>query len=668
MSLSLILIAIGLAAASGLPGLGLSRSSVWVQRISAVFMTLAAILGVSGAAAGLFTQHNAIVNFPWQAAGHSFVGLDALSAFFLFPVFLMGGLGAIYSLGYWPQRQYPHNGRKLHLFWGLLTAGMALLVISRHAMAFLFGWEVMALSAFFLVSTEDEKTECRQAGWIYLIATHIGTLTLFGLFALWRWATGAYALMPAAAEAISLPVLNLLFLLVLIGFGLKAGVMPLHFWLPGAHANAPTHVSAMLSGVVLKMGIYGLVRFLSLLPDPPAVWGGLILLLGAVSGLLGVVFAIGQHDLKRLLAYHSVENIGIILMGLGLAMLGRSLDRPEWVVLGLAGCLLHVWNHSLFKALLFLCAGSVVHSTHTRQIDQLGGLAKTMPWTAAMFLVGAAAICGLPPLNGFISELFVYLGLLGAMSSDGITGSAAVIVVPVLAMIGALAVACFVKVYSAVFLGSPRTPAAMNPHEAPFSMRGPMGVLAACCAVIGIVPIVLTPVLDSAIAVWMLDSDIMSPSVCMAAPLEAISILSIVLIALFAVLSLALRLRHSPLRSTVTWDCGYAAPTSRIQYTASSLAQMIVALFNWVLRPDMHKPHIEGVFPRPTKMHSHVDDAVLDKVLLPFGSRIEMWFGWFRRFQHGMIQQYVLYILIAVILMLSTLIPFEEFMTRLFAR
>ena len=229
-------------------------------------------------------------------------------------------------------------------------------------MAFLFGWEVMALSAFFLITTEDQREECRQAGWIYLIATHVGTLTLFALFALWRWATGSYALTPVASDAMGLGVMNVLFFLSLIGFGIKAGIMPLHFWLPGAHANAPSHVSAMLSGVVLKMGIYGLVRFLSLLPDPPYLWGGLILLLGAISGLLGVVFAIGQHDLKRLLAYHSVENIGIILMGLGLAMLGRSAGRPEWIVLGLAGCLLHVWNHSLFKSLLFLSAGSVVHS------------------------------------------------------------------------------------------------------------------------------------------------------------------------------------------------------------------------------------------------------------------------------------------------------------------
>ena len=193
--------------------------------------------------------------------------------------------------------------------------------------------------------------------------------------------------------------------------------MPLHVWLPSAHAIAPSHVSAIMSGVIIKMGIYGLVRVTSLLPHPPLEWGAVVLALGVVSGVLGVAFAIGQHDLKRLLAYHSIENIGIIVMGLGLALIGRSLGRADWVVLGLGGGLLHVWNHALFKALLFLSAGSVIHAAHTREIDHLGGLAKAMPWTSLCFLVGAVAICGLPPLNGFVSEFLIYLGLFGTLGT-----------------------------------------------------------------------------------------------------------------------------------------------------------------------------------------------------------------------------------------------------------
>ena len=411
MTLGLILAAVVLAATSGLPGVLLRRSSDWGQRIAMWMMVGAAMAGLGGAIGSYGADQTATTAIPWLAAGSPVVGVDALSAFFLFPILLMGGLGAVYGLGYWPQSRHRGNGRKLRLFWGLMVAGLTLLVIARDGMSFLLGWEVMALSAFFLVSTEDYRAQCREAGWVYLIATHVGTLTLFAMFALWRWATGSYALQPAA-EGMSMIVKNALFFMALLGFGLKAGMMPLHFWLPSAHANAPSHVSAMLSGIVLKMGIYGLLRMLSLLPSPLPIWGGLILFLGVVSGLLGVVFAIGQHDLKRLLAYHSVENIGIILMGLGLAMLGRCAHRPEWVVLGLAGCLLHVWNHSLFKSLLFLCAGSVVHGAHTREIDRLGGLAKVMPWTAGLFVVGAVAICGLPPLNGFVSELLVYMGSL----------------------------------------------------------------------------------------------------------------------------------------------------------------------------------------------------------------------------------------------------------------
>ncbi|MHC1701935.1 MAG: proton-conducting transporter membrane subunit [Humidesulfovibrio sp.] len=678
MALNLILIAIALAAGSGLPGLALPRASLAGQRIAAGLMCLAALAGLAGALAvltglaGLAAGGLQAAAFPWPAMGNGFVGLDALSAFFLVPVFLMGALGSLYGLGYWPQDRHRRNARKLQLFWGLLVAGMALLVVGRQAMVFLLGWEVMALTAFLLVTTEDHREESRRAGFIYLFATHLGTLALFALFALWRWGTGSYALTPVSAGILGPGLQSALFLLALVSFGLKAGMMPLHFWLPGAHANAPSHVSAMLSGVVLKMGIYGLVRFLWLLPDPPGFWGGLILTLGAASGLLGVVFAIGQHDLKRLLAYHSVENIGIILMGLGLALLGRTAGRPDWVVLGLAGCLLHVWNHSFFKSLLFFCAGSVDHAAHTRQLDQLGGLSKTMPWTALMFLVGAVAICGLPPLNGFVSELFVYLGLFRTVTLAGEVATAAMLGVPVLAMIGALAVACFVKVYGAAFLGEPRTPAAAKAHESPLSMRAAMAVLALLCALIGLAPVLLVPLLDTALAPLLaglaLEPGTAAPGLGSLVPLGTIGVLALALVAATALLGLAAWRRAGSSRRAGTWDCGYAEPTSRMQYTASSFAQMIVVMFGWVLRPHVQEPRVEGLFPLPAKTHSHVDEVVLDRMLVPLGRRVERWFAWFHQFQQGLTQHYVLYILIAVVLLLGSLIPVDGNLAHLFVR
>jgi hydrogenase-4 component B len=553
---------------------------------------------------------------------------------------------------------------------------MALLLVSRNALVFLLGWETMALSAFFLISTEDHRARCRDAGWIYLVATHIGTLSLFALFALWRWATGSYDLVPAAAGTLGAGVKTALFLLALIGFGLKAGIMPLHFWLPTAHANAPSHVSAIMSGVVLKIGIYGLLRVLSLLPGPPAVWGALILLLAAISALLGVVFAIAQHDLKRLLAYHSVENIGIILMGLGVALLGRSLNRPTWVVLGLAGCLLHVWNHALFKSLLFLCAGSVLHSAHTREIDRLGGLSKTMPWTAPLFLIGAIAICGLPPLNGFVSELLVYLGLLDSVAGHGGGGSAVALVAPILAIVGALALACFVKAFSAVFLGSARTHAAAHAHEAPVSMRGPAMLLAGGCILIGLAPMGVAPVLDSAVAAWVPQAGPSLVPLRTLVPLGTVSALACVLVVLVVALGALYLWRRAAVPGVLgtpgvpgvgTWDCGYAQPTSRIQYTASSLAQMIVDMFGWVLRPRTHQPRVQGAFPKPTQVHSHVNDPVLDRLLIPMAHSIAGGMRWFHRFHQGLTQHYVLYILITVMVLLAALIRFDALLARLFA-
>ncbi len=675
MALTLVLIAIALAAGSGLPALALPRSSLAGQRLAAGVMCLAAVLGLGGALAcltGAGAEGALFASFPWpdtlRVLGQGRVALDALSAFFLVPVLLMGALGPLYGLGYWPQDRHSRNARKLQLFWGLLVAGMALLVVARHALVFLLGWEIMALAAFLLVTTEDQREESRRAGFIYLLGTHAGTLTLFALFALWQGATGSFELVPVAAGGLGPGAQGGLFLLALAGFGFKAGIMPLHFWLPGAHANAPSHVSAMLSGVVLKMGIYGLVRFFLLLPELPGIWGGLVLTLGAVSGLLGVVFAIGQHDLKRLLAYHSVENIGIILMGLGLAMLGRAAARPEWLVLGLSGCLLHVWNHSFFKSLLFFCAGSVDHGARTRQLDQLGGLSKNMPWTASLFLVGAVAICGLPPLNGFVSELFVYLGLFKTVTVTGNAGGAAMIAVPVLAMIGALAVSCFVKVYGGAFLGEPRTPAAAKAHEAPWSMRGPMAVLALLCAGIGLAPMLVAPLLDRVLLAVADGSGQALPGLETLVPFTLLSLLSAGLLALIILLSFVFLRRCRTAPRTGTWDCGYAQPTSRMQYTATSFAQMIVVMFGWVLRPHVQEPRVEGLFPLPTKTQSHVDEVVLDRALVPLGRMAERWFAWFHQFQQGLTQQYVLYILIAVVLLLGSLIPLEGYFADLFAR
>ena len=590
--------------------------------------------------------------FPWPAIGDSILRLDALSAFFMVPVFLIGGLGSVYGLGYWPAKENPRGARKLQAFWGLLVAGMAILLAAGHALSFLFGWELMALASFFLITVEDEREDCRTAGWIYFIAAHVSSLLLFGLFAYWKKATGSFDLVPLLPGAIAPRALNVVFCVALVAFGLKAGIMPLHFWLPGAHASSPSHVSAILSGVVLKMGVYGLVRFVWLLGTPPASWGIAVLLLGAASGLFGVAFAIAQHDIKRLLAYHSVENIGIIMMGFGLVLLGRSYGHPLWIALGMGGCLLHVWNHSLFKPLLFFGAGSVVHATGTRDIDKLGGLAKSMPWTAALFLVGAAAICGLPPLNGFVSEFLIYLGLFRTVIEGGAPGFIGAIAVPALAMIGALALACFVKVFGTVFLGERRCASLPEAHEAPLSMLAPMSLIALFCALIGMAPALFGPALDAATASLAALPLPRGSGIASIAPLGAIGGLGLVLLAVVAALSLPLALRSRKTGRVLTWDCGYAAPTARMQYTASSFAQPIVSLFGFLLHPRVHRPRVEGAFPAASAMESHSEDGTLEGVIMPASRELTQRFGWFKRFQQGLAQEYVLYIAIAAIALL----------------
>jgi hydrogenase-4 component B len=656
MSERLVLLGIITIACSGMPGLFFKPGSLGGQRLANLLTVLGGVLGLCGVGVFWLPGDSEPIALSWSVPGVEFVvEVDGISAIFLVPVCLISVLGSIYGLGYWKETDHPDNGRKLRLFYGLLTASMALLVIARNAILFLVAWEIMALSAFFLITTEDDQKPVREAGWIYLVATHLGTLCLFALFALWRSASGSFALVPLAEGKAAPAVATAMFILAIAGFGLKAGIMPLHVWLPGAHAAAPSHVSALLSGVLIKMGVYGIVRFTSLLPAPPPWWGGTLLFLGVVSGVLGVAFAIGQHDLKQLLAYHSIENIGIIVMGLGLALVGRSLGRADWIILGLAGSLLHVWNHALFKALLFLGAGSVVHAVGTREIDRLDGLSRAMPRTSLCFLVGAVAICGLPPLNGFVSEFLIYLGLFGTLGGSGGTSFAgAAFAAPALALVGALAVACFVKVFGVVFLGTPRSVDARRAHEAGPAMIAPMAVLVACCIFIGLASPLIAPVLGEAIAEWAPEVQNAVPPLTALAPLGSITVMNLVLLAGLALAAgfLWRRLRQGAVETGPTWGCGYVAPSPRMQYTSSSFAQMLVGLFGWALRPKTHAPKNLPLFPGPTDFHSHLPDPMLDEAVLPtfrFGARV---FSRLRVFQQGSIQMYLLYIFLALLALL----------------
>jgi hydrogenase-4 component B len=657
MSEWLTLVAVGVLAFSGVPALFLSRTGSTGQWVSTGLVAAGCLGGLVGVGVYWATGAGAGVGLPSSGPMGTFrVRVDGLSALFLVPVFLVALLGSIYGLGYWRQAAHPTNGRKLGFFYGLLAAGMALLLVAVDGFVFLVGWEVMALAAFFLVTTEDHKDEPREAGWVYLVATHLSTLCLFGLFALLFAATGSLELAPIRPEQLGPGTSTALFVLALVGFGLKAGVMPLHVWLPGAHAAAPSHVSALMSGVIIKMGIYGIVRFTAILPHQRPEWGVAVLGLGAVSGVLGVAYAVGQHDLKRLLAYHSIENIGIIVMGIGLALLGRSLNRPDWVALGLAGGILHVWNHALFKALLFLSAGSVLHATGTREIDQLGGLAKPMPATALCFLAGAVAICGLPPLNGFVSEFLIYLGLFRTLTSSTGPALAGAFAVPALALIGGLAVACFVKVYGAVFLGTARSEHGHRAHEAGPTMIAPMAVLVGCCLFIGLFPNLVAPALAMGIESWSRGTAAAGGQLGSLAPLGAVGGAAIALLcALLGALAL-LRwvVGRRPLAAGATWGCGYAAGTPRMQYTSSSFAQMLVRYFAWALVPRVRKPKPQqlALFPGPSGFHSEVPDAVLDRAVFPIARAGARVLSWLRVLQQGSVQAYLLYIFLTLLALL----------------
>jgi hydrogenase-4 component B len=668
---SVVLLPPMLLVASGLAALLLGRARGASHAVGAAGAAAASLLGLVVTIVLLVRGQPVELSLPWNTAvGASFsVAMDALSGFFLLAIYSLCGLCAVFGHGYLGHALETRGVGAHWLFYCGLAASMALVVLARNAVLFLVAWEVMSLSSWLLVTFEHDREEVRSAGITYLVATQIGTAFLLVMFLL-LGVGAAGSPVPAGPAAPDLDFAGFLspgrsagmagaiFLLALVGFGTKAGIVPLHVWLPEAHPAAPSHVSAVMSGVMIKTGIYGILRMLTFMGPPPAWWGWTILLAGCVSGIVGVLFALAQHDIKRLLAYHSVENIGIICAGIGIGLLGVSYQAPLVAVLGFSGGILHVLNHALFKGMLFLGAGAASEAAGTREIDRLGGLLRRMPVTGGSFLLGSVAISGLPPLNGFVSEFLVIVGAFTAITLPLASGAAAgAVALGSLAVVSGLAIACFTKAFGIVFLGEPRTAAASRATERKLSMIVPLLVLAAACAGIGIAGWLVVPAIGPLAAGMAGLPAGTAPGLLAAvrgsllrAMLAAGGLAAVA--AALTLLRVALQRRRTA-ASALTWDCGYSRPSPRMQYTSSSFAQPLVGMFRGLLATRTHAPDLGSPFPAAASFSTHTADTFSTRLFQPGLRGAASLFTRMRWLQHGRLQLYVLYIAAALLILLA---------------
>jgi hydrogenase-4 component B len=529
------------------------------------------------------------------------------------------------------------------------------------AITFLWAWELMTLSTAALVATEHERRETRRAAMLYLVMSHVATGCLFAGFLVLAAMSGSVSFATVlSGGVVSGPLRHGLFALFLLGFGVKAGIVPLHVWLPEAHPAAPSSISAIMSAVLIKTGIYGLVRVCIFgLGTPALSWGVIIVALGAVSAVLGVLYALMQHDLKRLLAYHSIENIGIILLGLGAGMMGLSYGRVDLAVIGLVAGLFHVLNHAVFKGLLFLGAGSVVTATGTRQIEQFGGLLRVMPWTGLFFLVGAMAISGLPPLNGFASEWLTFQSFL-----YGFRGSDAPLVRflfpaggAVLALVTALAAACFVKAFGISFLARPRSEAAAGAHESTAVMLVPQAFLAVLCVGLGLFPGVIVRVLRAVVASvpgGPAQGDVTNAALGMTSGVASFDqvVPGMLGLALVAALGLAVwATRRSAVRRVPTWGCG-GELSARTEYTATAFSKPLMMIFRAVYRPTREVEALAKVspyFPEEVRYHAEIEPTFERYVYGPLTRTVLRAAGGMRVLQAGSLHAYLAYVMVLVV-------------------
>lgn len=595
------------------------------------------------------------------------LGMDRLSAFFVL-VIAVGALPAsLYALGYTRDYESTHSLAGMGFAFNAFLAAMVLVALARNVLTFLALWELMSLASYFLVMTESEHEDTQRAGLVYFVMTHAGFAALFVGFLLLGHATGTLNFVEWGARASKLDALtrDVIFVLLALGFGSKAGVIPLHIWLPRAHPAAPSHVSALMSGVMIKLGVYGLVRIaFDWLGVGPAWWGEAMLIVAAVSAVLGVLYALVEHDLKRLLAYHSVENIGIILLGVGAAMLFRTYHLDALAALALVAGLYHTLNHAAFKSLLFMGAGAILHATHTRNMEEMGGLIKRMPQTAVFFLIGSVAIAALPPFNGFISEWLTFQSLLlsfqiAAHSVNLIFALA----IAALALTSGLAAACFVKAFGISFLALPRSEHAAHAHEVEWTMRAAMALLALACLALGVAPFIILPSLNAtAFDLTRASADltfdwnllIANNQFASASPMW----IALGIAVLLAAIPLALRVigANTRRRYYETWGCGRAVQTARFEYTATAFSNPFKRMFTMLYRPvkelDIEFHPESRFFVRTIAYRNEARSIFEDALYRPLVRVAQRFARQARVVQSGNVHSYLLYILIALIVLL----------------
>ncbi len=642
--------ALGILAVGGLMPLFSHRLFKWMKAGYITITALGCVVGLYSVFPVFEKQTVWSVSWPWLHLFSLSFSLDSLSAFFLLPIFFICPLTAIYSFHYMKKERQAERTAVNCFCFTLLIISMALVVTADNIISFALVWELMSLSSFFLVMYEYQRETTRKAGYLYLVFAQAGAMLIFAAFAVAYSHTGSFAFdqfsrIPAGAKLA-------VFFLALVGFGSKAGIFPFHIWLPHAHPAAPSHISAVMSGVMIKMGIYGIIRIFSLLQTNDLIFGRSVLLFGILSAILGVVYALGKHDIKKLLAYHSVENIGIILIGAGIGMIGIALNRPVMAGFGFAGCLLHVLNHSVFKSLLFMGAGAILQKTKTRHIDQMGGLMRRMPITGKTFLVGSISISGLPPFNGFVSEFLIYFAAFQGLDLKGSTLILMMLAIVSLALVGGLAAACFSKVVGIVFLGEPRSELAAKASESGPTMVFAMAVLAASCLIIGIFP---QPFVNLSFQGLNVIPGVPPVSRELIRGLTGDLALSARLLLGVLVLIIVLRkvlYRKKEVAAGPTWGCGFTRPTTRMQYTGTSYAMTTVDFFRPLVKVNTSYSGIKEIFPQTAAYETRVDDIAEISLNQGLISPLLKVLGRMRWIQHGNIQLYIGYIILTIIVLL----------------